>query len=178
MKTSSKFLFFSLLFCLPLFASAQSDDEAIKNAVYNYLDGITKGDTSMLNKAFHPAAILRTVNTTTGKIQDFPVKSFIAKTPVGGAKASTKLLNYSYAGISAQATAELSFDDFKYIDLISLLKVNDEWKIICRVFSRVDLSSNLKGNTTANNSKSTNNSSWSAPKKAAPAPKSKKDDGW
>ncbi len=157
--------------------TAQTEDESIKNTVLNYLDGITKGDTSMLNKAFHAGAILRTVNASSGKIQDFPVKSFIAKTPAGGAKATTKLLNYSYAGISAQATAELIFEDFKYIDLISLLKVNDEWKIVCRVFSRVDLTTNLKSNNTQGNSKQTNSSSsWSTPKKTTTKPK--KDDGW
>jgi hypothetical protein len=128
-----------------------------------------------LNKAFHPAAILRTVNPSSGKIQDFPLKTFIAKTPTGGAKASTKLISYSYAGISAQATAELSFDEFKYIDLISLLKVNDEWKIVCRVFSRVDLTTQLKGTSPQANSKSPNSATS---KKSAPASKSKKDDGW
>jgi uncharacterized protein Veg len=175
MKTCKNALSLILLFCLPFIVKAQSDDESIKNAVYNYLDGITKGDTALLNKAFHPAAILRTVNPSSGKIQDFPVKTFIAKTPTGGAKASTKLISYSYAGISAQATAELSFDEFKYIDLISLLKVNDEWKIVCRVFSRVDLTTQLKGTSPQANSKSPNSATS---KKSAPASKSKKDDGW
>jgi hypothetical protein len=172
MKTCKNVLSLILMFCLPFMVKAQSDDESIKNAVYNYLDGITKGDTSLLNKAFHPAAILRTVNAASGKIQDFPVKTFIAKTPVGGAKASTKLISYSYAGISAQATAELSFDEFKYIDLISLLKVNDEWKIVCRVFSRVDLTTQLKGTSPQANTNSATG------KKTPPASKSKKDDGW
>jgi hypothetical protein len=175
MKICKNVLSLILLFCLPFMVNAQSDDESIKNAVYNYLDGITKGDTALLNQAFHPAAILRTVNPSSGKIQDFPVKTFIAKTPVGGAKATTKLISYSYAGISAQATAELSFDEFKYIDLISLLKVNDEWKIVCRVFSRVDLTTQLKGTSPQANTKSPNSATG---KKSAPASKSKKDDGW
>ena len=186
MKTFMKGLLLTLLvLCLPQLLSAQSEDELIKNTVYNYLDGITKGDTTLLNKAFHPAAVLRTVNNSTGKIQDFPVKTFISKTPTGGVKATSKLISYSYAGISAQASTELSFDDFKYIDLLSLLKVNDEWKIICRVFSRVDLTTNLKGNTTntttskANSPKANSSNDWTSPKKtSAPAPKSKKDDGW
>ena len=170
---------------MPKISKAQSEDELLKNTVYNYLDGITKGDTALLNKAFHPSAILRTVNNTTGKIQDFPVKTFISKTPTGGVKATTKLLAYSFAGISGQASVELSFEDFKYIDLLSLLKVNEEWKIVCRVFSRVDLGTNLKGNTTnsttskANSSKANSSNDWTSPKKtSAPAPKSKKDDGW
>jgi hypothetical protein len=114
------------------------------------------------------------VNASTGKIQDFPIKTFISKTPAGGVKATTKLISYSYAGISGLAAAELQFADFKYIDLLSLLQVNGEWKIVTRVFSRVELDVNLKG------------SAASSPKVAAPAAakkspaniKPKKDDGW
>lgn len=166
-----------LSICL-LFTSAmtfgQSTDEAIKATVNNYFEGLTTGDTSKLGKAFHSSAILRTVNASTGKIQDFPIKTFISKTPAGGVKATTKLISYSYAGISGLVAAELQFADFKYIDLLSLLQVNGEWKIVTRVFSRVELDVNLKGSASA------------SPKVAAPAPakkspaniKPKKDDGW
>lgn len=181
MKTTLKGLLFVLLTCcLPHLSNAQTDEESIKNVVYNYLDGITKGDTALLNKAFHPTAILRTVNNSSGKIQDFPVKTFISKTPAGGVKATTKLLSFSYAGISAQASVELGFEDFKYIDLLSLLKVNDEWKIVCRVFSRVDLGVNIKNiasNPGATKATSATKSNWTNPKKTI-APTIKKDDGW
>ncbi|CAM4140181.1 hypothetical protein EWU23_07080 [Cytophagaceae bacterium 50C-KIRBA] len=156
--------------CFSTLAWAQ-DDDAIKSTVNAYLDGITKGDTALLGKAFHPTAILRTFNASTGKIQDFPVRNFIRNTPAGGAKATTKLVAYSYAGISATATVELEFQDFKYIDLLSLLKVNDEWKIVCRVFSRVDNGVQLKGSAgiAAAKTPATTN------KKVV---KPKKDDGW
>lgn len=169
--------FFTLSICLLLtstLAFGQSTDEAIKATVNNYFEGLTTGDTAKLGKAFHSSAILRTVNASTGKIQDFPIKTFISKTPAGGVKATTKLISYSYAGISGLAAAELQFSDFKYIDLLSLLQVNGEWKIVTRVFSRVELDVNLKG------------SGASSPKVAAPAAakkspaniKPKKDDGW
>ncbi|RXK50826.1 nuclear transport factor 2 family protein [Aquirufa rosea] len=155
--------------CLSTMVWAQ-DDDAIKSTVNAYLDGITKGDTALLGKAFHPTAILRTFNNNTGKIQDFPVRNFIRNTPAGGAKASTKLISYAYAGISATATVELEFQDFKYIDLLSLLKVNDEWKIVCRVFSRVDNDVQLKSSAGA---------STKAPAAAGKkVVKPKKDDGW
>lgn len=94
--------------------------------------------------------------------------------PAGGAKATGALLTYSYAGTSAVATVEFKFADFKYIDLLSLIKVNGDWKIVCRVFSRVGLdenlsSSNVTGKTT---------SSKAAPAPAKKAAKPKADDGW
>lgn len=156
----------------------QTADDAIKATVTNYFEGVTTGDAAKLNKAFHESAILRTFNAATGKIQDIPVKTFISKTPAGGVKASTKLISYSYAGVSGLAAVELQFDEFKYIDLLSLLQVNDEWKIVARVFSRVDLDTQLKGSA-GTATKTTGKTPTAAPaKKSTANTKPKKDDGW
>lgn len=156
----------------------QSADDAIKATVTNYFEGVTTGDAAKLNKAFHESAILRTFNAATGKIQDIPVKTFISKTPAGGVKASTKLISYSYAGVSGLAAVEMQFDEFKYIDLLSLLQVNDEWKIVARVFSRVDLDTQLKGSASTT-TKATGKVPAAAPaKKSTANTKPKKDDGW
>jgi hypothetical protein len=156
----------------------QSVDDAIKATVTNYFEGVTTGDAAKLNKAFHESAILRTFNAATGKIQDIPVKTFISKTPAGGVKASTKLISYSYAGVSGLAAVEMQFDEFKYIDLLSLLQVNDEWKIVARVFSRVDLDTQLKGSASTA-TKTTSKTPAAAPaKKSTANTKPKKDDGW
>ncbi len=170
----------SLLLCICLFVFsahtyAQSADDAIKATINSYFEGITTGDTAKLSKAFHSSAILRTVNASSGKIQDFPIKTFISKTPAGGVKATGKLINYSYAGISGLAAVELQFADFKYIDLLSLLQVNGEWKIVTRVFSRVELNTNLKSSASSNVKPA--NSAPTVKKNPANA-KPKKDDGW
>ena len=156
----------------------QSADDAIKATVTNYFEGVTTGDAAKLNKAFHESAILRTFNAATGKIQDIPVKTFISKTPAGGVKASTKLISYSYAGVSGLAAVELQFDEFKYIDLLSLLQVNDEWKIVARVFSRVDLDTQLKGSAGAATKASGKTPAAAPAKKSTANSKPKKDDGW
>lgn len=156
----------------------QTADDAIKATVTNYFEGVTTGDAAKLNKAFHESAVLRTFNAATGKIQDIPVKTFISKTPAGGVKASTKLISYSYAGVSGLAAVELQFDEFKYIDLLSLLQVNDEWKIVARVFSRVDLDTQLIGSASTA-TKATGKAPAATPaKKSTANTKPKKDDGW
>jgi Putative lumazine-binding len=177
MKSVLKITAFALLVAFKGFA--QSEDNAIKLTLNNYLEGVTQGDTSKLNKAFHATAVLKTFNTTTGKIQDFPVKTFIAKTPAGGVQANPKIISYSYAGISAAATVELAFEDFKYIDQLSLLKINEVWKIVARVYSRVDLGTETKGSVAASSSTSSKSVAKPAPKKPSTANiKPKKDDGW
>lgn len=72
----------------------------------------------------------------------------------------------------------MQFDEFKYIDLLSLLQVNDEWKIVARVFSRVDLDTQLKGSASTA-TKATGKTPAAAPAKKSTANiKPKKDDGW
>jgi hypothetical protein len=170
---------FIALFCLVgLSAFAQSEDEGIKSAINYYTEGFTKGDSAKINRAFASGATLRNLNTATGKITDTPLKRFIAGMPAGGAKATGSLVNYSYAGTSAVATVEFKFDDFKYIDLLSLMKINEEWKIVCRVYSRVGLDVNVASGVGA---KAVSGKTSTPAKAAAPvkkAVKPKKDDGW
>ncbi len=181
MKISKVLLnFFCLLMCLSFTVKAQSEDEAIKICVNNYLEGVLKGDAARLNLAFHPTALLRSVNTKMNTLQDIPVAKFISTTPEGGIQTkggSTKLISYSYIGISALATVELRFGDFKYVDLLSMLKFGEEWKIVSRVFSRTDLDSQVKGSAIAPSTAST--ASKPVVKKSSSANvKPKADDGW
>jgi len=167
------------LFCLTnTLAFAQTEDEGIKSAISDYTVGFTKGDTASLGRAFASNALLRNLNTSTGKISDTPLRKFISGMPAGGAKATGNLINYSYAGTSAVATVEFKFDDFKYIDLLSLMKINDDWKIVCRVFSRVGLDVSVASGVgaKASTSKTTSPSKAVAPVKKAAVKKA--DDGW
>jgi protease I len=170
---------FVALFCLVgLSTFAQSEDEGIKSAINSYTEGFTKGDTASLGRAFASGALLRNLNTSTGKIADTPLKRFIAGMPAGGAKATGSLVNYSYAGTSAVATVEFKFDDFKYIDLLSLMKINEEWKIVCRVYSRVGLDVSVASSQGTKSGATKAAPAPAAKKPNAAAVKAKKDDGW
>ena len=183
MNISKLFLFLFFVSASIFSVKAQSEDEAVKMCVNNYLDGISKGDAAKLNMAFHPSAMLRTVNAA-GTMQDLPVAKFIAGTPAGGISAkggSTKLVSYSYIGISALATVELAFGDFKYVDLLSMLKFGNEWKIVSRVFSRTDLDAQIKGmgmSSSSSMATTTSTPTKAAPKKSGANVKPKADDGW
>jgi hypothetical protein len=166
------------LFCLTsTLAFAQTEDEGIKSTISDYTVGFTKGDTASLGRAFASNALLRNLNTSTGKISDTPLRKFVSGMPAGGAKATGNLINYSYAGTSAVATVEFKFDDFKYIDLLSLMKINDDWKIVCRVFSRVALDVNVASGQVVKGTGAKATPPGAA-KVPAPAKKAKKDDGW
>ena len=170
---------FIVLFCLLGTSTfAQTEDEGIKSTISSYTEGFTKGDTASLARAFASNALLRNLNATTGKIVDTPLRKFIAGMPAGGAKATGALLNYSYAGTSALASVEFKFDDFKYIDLLSLVKINDEWKIVCRVFSRVGLDVNLASSQVSKTGASKTTPAKTATPPVKKAVVKKADDGW
>jgi hypothetical protein len=173
---------FLLALGLSFSSTAQSEDEGVKACVNNYLDGILRGDTARLNRAFHPTAMLRTINSS-GQLQDMPVRRFIGSTPAGGIQGkggSTKMLSYSYIGVSALATVELQFADFKYVDLLSMLKFGNDWRIVSRVFSRAELGQSLQGQGMSGSSPAQSSPTAKSPaKKSSSAnPKPKSDDGW
>ncbi|MCU0467310.1 MAG: nuclear transport factor 2 family protein [Arcicella sp.] len=181
MKISKIILFLFFISTSIISVKAQSEDEAVKLCVNNYLNGVLKGDAALLNQAFHPTAMLRTVSAA-GAIQDIPVAKFVGSMPAGGIQTkggSTKLVSYSYVGVSGLATVELQFGDFKYIDLLSMLKFGNEWKIVSRVFSRADLDAQVKGMGGATAPATVANApAKAAPKKSTANVKPKADDGW
>ena len=181
MKIKSLLLGLLMLVGFQIKVQAQSEDEGIKACLNNYLDGVMQGDTARLNRAFHPTALLRSVNTNTGALQDLSVRKFVATTPAGGIQTrggSTKLVSYSYIGVSALATVELRFGDFKYVDLLSMLKFGDNWKIVSRVFSRADLDATVKGTGAAPSASAPAASKPPVVKKSSANVKPKADDGW
>lgn len=180
MKFNKKLLTLIALLGLSASTYAQSEDEAIKATINNYLEGGAVGDTARLNQAFFPFANLRNLSKE-GKVTEMPVKKFLASVPAGGAKWTSKIVNYSYAGTAATAVTEEELPNFKFVDFLNLLKINGEWKIVSRVYSRVEktvavTSSNSGGGfSTASSVAPTKGSA--AAKKPAPKPKAS-DDGW
>lgn len=162
---------------------AQSEDEAIKETLNNYLEGGSVGDTARLNRAFFAFANLRNLGKD-GKVSEMPVKKFIAAVPAGGAKWTSKIVNYSYAGTAATAVTEEELPTFKFVDFLNLLKINGEWKIVSRVYSRVDktaavASSNPGGGFSTASAIAPGKGNVPAANSKKPAPKPKpSDDGW
>ncbi len=184
MKFNKFLLTLAALVGISMNTFAQSEDDAIKETLNNYLDGGSVGDTARLNRAFFAFANLRNLGKD-GKVSEMPVKKFIAAVPAGGAKWVSKIVNYSYAGTAATAVTEEELPTFKFVDFLNLLKINGEWKIVSRVYSRVEKnvtvsSSNPGGGggfTTASSATGKGNAPAATAKKPAPKPKPS-DDGW
>lgn len=175
MKYNTLLFAFILVLGFAVKVNAQTDDEAIKATLMNYLDGGAAGDSAKLNRAFHPAANLR--SQANGRISEIAVKKFIASVPVGGAKWKGNIVSYSYAGNAGTAVTEEEFENFKYVDFLNLLKINGEWKIVSRVFSKVDRTIAVASNGVSAPASGSLKSGNTPLKKSAVKPKPS-DDGW
>jgi Putative lumazine-binding len=139
---------FTVIFCAFLLcvtwitSSAQiSDEEGVKQALMNYLDGGTYGDTVKLNKAFHASATMKYIDNKTGEFKDVPIKDFLTRAKANAGKTSdrkTKIVYTNISGTAAQARLEIDGGTYKFHDYMNLLKINGEWKVVSKIFWRED----------------------------------------
>lgn len=134
--------FFLLLFCSTI-SYGQSDEQGILATVNDYLDGGTNGNVSQFKNAFVSDAIQRSIGRN-GTVIGMSVESLSSKiTPGKTMSRETSILSWSYAGIAGTAITETVYPSSKIIDLLNLLKINGEWKIVSRVYSRIDSNEEL-----------------------------------
>lgn len=166
--------FFLTFFATTISLFAQSEESAIKKVVTDYLDGGTNGEVARFKGAFLSDAVQRSVGRS-GSVAGMTVESLASKIKPGDVmNRTTRILSWSYANDAATAVTETVYSTSKIIDLLNLLKVNGEWKIVSRVFSRMELDEQVSSSSV---------SSVDAPKANAVKPAVKKkpvvsDDGW
>ena len=164
---------------LPLFllnfwsAQAQSDEQGIIQAVNDYLEGGTNGNVEQFKSAFVKEAIQRSIGKN-GEVIGMSVENLSSKIKPGQVMSrETRIVSWNYAGIAATATTETIYPTSKIIDLLNLLKIDGEWKIVSRVYSRIDSDEEITSSQDSNAPMATNKVSKPAPKKKVVV-----DDGW
>ena len=144
------------------------------------MEGGTNGDVARFKSAFFSDAIQKAIgkNGITGMTVD-QLASKIK--PNEKMDRTTKLVSWSYAGTAATAITETEYSTSKIIDLLNLLKLNGEWKIVSRVYSRLENGESLQSSSPIKGSVTSKTASKGANGFPAPAPKPKKpvsNDGW
>ena len=161
------------------FANAQSDEELISQTLNDYLDGGTNGEVDRFRKAFLSDAIQKSIGKT--GVTGMTVESLASKIKPGQKmERTTKVVSWAYAGTAATAITETEYPTSKIIDLLNLLKVNGEWKIVSRVYSRIEKGENVVSSAPAALAKADPKAKGKTTT-TPPAAKPKKpasDDGW
>jgi hypothetical protein len=116
-------------------AFAQSDDE---KAVRACLEDYMSGDGNRLEKAFHPSASMKYIDAQTGEFKDVPIAEFIARVKANTTKQERKIeiVSVNIEGNAANGKIRIETDKVILFDYMNMLKVNGEWKIVSKIFSR------------------------------------------
>ena len=127
----------ALLFVLSLSALAQaSDKEAVRVPLENYLKGHATGDGEYMRKAFHTEGNLvfvRDGKFTTRSFADY-IAGFTGKPAADEAQRKRSIESVDVAGNAASAKIILDYPTTRFVDYMSLLKIDGEWKIVNKIF--------------------------------------------
>jgi Putative lumazine-binding len=131
----------SLLFASFLFLSAsiaqQNEEAAVRECLQNYMSG--QGD--RVEKAFHPSATMKYVDYQSKEFKDVPIADYIARVKANtGPRTDRKIdvVALNIEGNAANAKIKIETDKVIMYDYMNMLKINGEWKIVSKIFSRQD----------------------------------------
>jgi Putative lumazine-binding len=129
-------LFFlsALSFVLTIPVVAQTDEAGTKACLENYMSG--EGD--RVEKAFHPSATMKYIDAQSGEFKDVPIADYIARVKANTTKIDRKIeiVSLNVEGNAAQAKIKIEMEKVILYDYMNLLKINGEWKIVSKIFSR------------------------------------------
>ncbi|UCE04014.1 MAG: nuclear transport factor 2 family protein [Candidatus Latescibacterota bacterium] len=127
-----------------LSAADEAELAAIEQTARDYLEGGTNGDVDRLRRAFHSSCVLKF--TRHGAYQEWPVQDYLARIRPGRrSQRSTHILFMDFAGSCAVVKVRIDDGERTFIDFLSLLKIDEEWKIVGKIFYRQDLNSATSG---------------------------------
>jgi hypothetical protein len=126
-----------LLWSVAAVAGPASELTAIENTLRDYLQGGSDGDLAKLRGAIHARARLQFVRD--GKYTEWSLNKYLnACKPNHRSNLRTRILAIDFAGTAATAKLELEFGRHKLINYMSLLKIDDRWWIVNKIFYRSD----------------------------------------
>ena len=119
---------------LSSFAQTSADETAVRACLQDYMSG----DGNRMEKAFHPSASMKYIDAQTGEFKDVPIADFIARAKANTNKQERKIgiVSVNIEGNAANGKIKIETDKVILYDYMNMLKVNGEWKIVSKIFSR------------------------------------------
>ena len=117
-------------------APNQADAAAARVPLENYIQGHATGNGDFMRKAFHPDA--KVVSFREGKMNSMTAEEFASrfngKPAADEAQRKRRIESVEITGNAGVAKIVLDYPTVTFTDYMSLLKVDDEWKIVNKVF--------------------------------------------
>jgi len=98
------------------------------------------GDGDKVEKAFHPSATMKYIDAQNGEFKDIPITDYISQVKANPAKQDRKIeiVTLNIEGNAASGKIKIETDKAILYDYMNMLKVDGEWKIVSKVFSRTN----------------------------------------
>ena len=140
MGTKKIFLVTIFVLALSGLTGAQtSEKDAVRVPIENYINAHATGDPAFARKAFHAEGNMIWIRE--GKYSSETFDSFIKRAFTGKPavdeekrKGGRKIEAIDVAGNAAVARIVLDYPNVKFVDYMTLLKIDGEWKIINKSF--------------------------------------------
>lgn len=113
------------------------DSSMIEKVIQNYFEGYQQADTTLIKKAFHSDTRLLSVED--GKLDVTEMKDWLkgledrhlrGETRVG----KLKIESIDITGYTASVKLNIVFPTFEFTDYLSLLKIEDKWVIVGKIY--------------------------------------------
>ena len=126
----ASFLFSTLL------VAQQNEETAVRACLENYMSG----DGNRMEKAFHPSATMKYIDAKTNEFKDVPIADFIARVKANTNKSERKIeiVALNIEGNAANGKIRIESGDVILYDYMNMLKIDGEWKIVSKIFSRMN----------------------------------------
>ena len=125
----------SLFYGYGVWAQAQ-EKELVKIPLENYLKGHATGDAEFMKKAFHTEGkliFIREGKYATRTFEEY-INGMSGKPAEDEAQRKRWIESINIAGNSAVAKIILDYPNTKFVDYMTLLKIDGEWKIVNKSF--------------------------------------------
>ncbi|HEX6007974.1 MAG TPA: nuclear transport factor 2 family protein [Burkholderiales bacterium] len=117
-------------------ASTASEEQAVRVPLEHYLQGHATGDGAHFRAAFHPEARLFFIRD--GRLSTRTSEEYIAGArgtpPADEAQRKRWIESVDIAGNAAVAKIILDYPTTRFVDYMSLLKIEGAWKIVNKTF--------------------------------------------
>ena len=115
---------------------SQNDEAGARACLENYMSG----DAARIEKAFHPSASMKYLDAQTGEFKDVPIADYIARVKSNTTKSDRKIeiVSLNVEGNAANGKIKIETEKAILYDYMNMVKINGEWKIVSKIFSRKD----------------------------------------
>lgn len=132
-----KYLAFIFFLCAFSLQAQTVEHDAVKQTLNYYLEGGTNNDFEVLKKAFHEDASMKYIRGEYKAVNAIEFFQGIMK-PGPPQNRTTSIEYIDISGPAAHARLRIDYPKFSFIDYMNLLKIDGEWKIVSKIFNRVN----------------------------------------